>query len=258
MPIVTTNFIRGRMNKSVDERLLPPGEYVDAMNLRLGSTETTEVGAVENSKGNSQLTTLAYNSVNLSANAKCIGAYEDSANETVYWFVSDPAYNGSDKLDLIVSYNTNSSSLRYHVITFDTLNFDPLYLITAVEKIEDLLFFSDNLNPPRKINIKNNYPFPTGIVDGTEAEDLNVIVKPPGYEFIPGTTPTADIPLPAPSLEGVTLPGSENYIENRFLCFAYRYRYQNNEYSAISLFTKPAFAAGNFRFSVKNYNNEGI
>ena len=35
MPIVTTNFIRGRMNKSVDERLLPPGEYVDAMNLDL-------------------------------------------------------------------------------------------------------------------------------------------------------------------------------------------------------------------------------
>ena len=35
-------FILGRMNKSVDERLLPPGEYVDAMNVRPGSTETTE------------------------------------------------------------------------------------------------------------------------------------------------------------------------------------------------------------------------
>ena len=45
MPIVTTNFIAGRMNKSVDERLLPPGEYIDAMNVRLGSTETTEIGA---------------------------------------------------------------------------------------------------------------------------------------------------------------------------------------------------------------------
>ena len=46
------------MNKSIDERLIPPGEYVDAMNVRLGSTETTEIGAVENSRGNSQLTTL--------------------------------------------------------------------------------------------------------------------------------------------------------------------------------------------------------
>ena len=60
MPIVTTNFIRGRMNKSVDERLLPPGEYVDAMNLRLGSTETTEVGAVENSRGNTQLNNFSF------------------------------------------------------------------------------------------------------------------------------------------------------------------------------------------------------
>jgi len=45
MPIVTTNFVRGRMNKSVDERLLPPGEYVNAINVRLGSKETTVIWA---------------------------------------------------------------------------------------------------------------------------------------------------------------------------------------------------------------------
>ena len=51
------SFVKGRMNKSVDERLIPPGEYVDGQNIRLGSTETTEIGAVENSRGNTQLTT---------------------------------------------------------------------------------------------------------------------------------------------------------------------------------------------------------
>ena len=55
-----TTFVKGRMNKSVDERLVPPGEYIDALNVRLGSTETTEIGAVENSKGNSRLTSLEY------------------------------------------------------------------------------------------------------------------------------------------------------------------------------------------------------
>ena len=54
MPITTTNFVAGRMNKSIDERLLPKGEYIDAMNVRLGSTEATEIGAVENSRGNEQ------------------------------------------------------------------------------------------------------------------------------------------------------------------------------------------------------------
>ena len=58
MPILQQILWLVRMNKSIDERLLPQGEYVDAMNVRLGSTETTEIGAVENSRGNTQLTTL--------------------------------------------------------------------------------------------------------------------------------------------------------------------------------------------------------
>ena len=141
MAISTTNFIKGRMNKSVDERLLPPGEYVDAMNVRLGATETTEIGAVENTRGNDQLTTLEYNGTNLSSEATCIGAYEDGALETVYWFVHDPLFGGVKlSLDLIVSYNTNTNALRYHVITFNTLNFDPQYLVTAVEKIGSVIF----------------------------------------------------------------------------------------------------------------------
>lgn len=87
--IVTTNFIAGRMNKSIDERLLPPGEYIDAMNVRLGATETTEIGAVENSRGNEQLTTLEFNGTPLSSSAICIGAYEDGMRETIYWFIHD-------------------------------------------------------------------------------------------------------------------------------------------------------------------------
>jgi len=48
------NFIKGVMNKSIDERLLPNGQYVDALNVRLGSTEDSEIGSVENSKGNTR------------------------------------------------------------------------------------------------------------------------------------------------------------------------------------------------------------
>ena len=48
------NFIAGRMNKSLDERLIPNGEYEDALNVRLGSTEDSEIGSVENTKGKSR------------------------------------------------------------------------------------------------------------------------------------------------------------------------------------------------------------
>jgi len=36
MPLTSTNFIAGKMKKSVDERLIPQGENNDAINVRLG------------------------------------------------------------------------------------------------------------------------------------------------------------------------------------------------------------------------------
>ena len=75
------NFIAGRMNKSLDERLIPNGEYEDALNVRLGSTEDSEIGSVENTKGNTQLSALFFlNKQALSPQARCIGAFQDSAN----------------------------------------------------------------------------------------------------------------------------------------------------------------------------------
>ena len=138
----STNFIAGNMNKSVDERLVPPGEYIDALNVRLGSTEETEVGSVENTKGNLPLTALEVDGEPLSSNAKCIGAYEDGGNETIYWFVHDNAFTPSpiNKLDLIVSLNVQTNILTYHVISMSnasstqtTLNFNPSYLIRFPE-----------------------------------------------------------------------------------------------------------------------------
>ena len=119
------NFISGKMNKSLDERLVPNGQYIDALNVRLGSTEDSEIGSVENSKGNSLLTDITlgvYSSVSypLSANATCIGAFEDGANETIYWFIHDK--NATDtvlgKADLIVSFNTRTSSTTTHIVSF--------------------------------------------------------------------------------------------------------------------------------------------
>ena len=253
MALESVVFIQGRMNKSIDERLLPQGEYVDAQNVRLGSTETTEVGAVENSRGNTRLTTLQFAGQSFSPNAVCIGAYEDGITETVYWFVHDannPVTGG--RLDAVVSYNTQNQGITYHVFSSSVLNFQPSYLITGVNLIDDLLFWTDDINPPRKININRSYAYPAspGYNDLVVAEDFNVIQKPPGY----GAADT----LSAPSLQMVNVNGQENYLENRFISFAYRYRYQDDEYSATSLFSLPAFQPNNFFFSPSNYVNEGM
>ncbi len=131
MTIVQSNFIKGRMNKSVDERLLPPGEYVDGQNIRLGSTENTEIGSVENSKGNTVVAALEYDGVALDPSARCIGVLEDGANETIYWFVHDPAnlQSATGKVDMIVSLDVINNNLTYHVTSTSVLNFNPTNLI---------------------------------------------------------------------------------------------------------------------------------
>ena len=219
MANIERNFIRGIMNKSIDERLLPVGEYVDALNIRLGSTENSDIGSLENTKGNTQLTNLQYNGTSLSDDARCIGAYEDGANETIYWFIHDSNFAPSPtgKLDLIVSFNVQVNTLTYHVISINdgggsntTLNFNPTYLITGVNFVDEkLLFFTDDINPPRCINVDRNYDNPSAGVDGVSAEALLVIKKPP---------------LTSPNVTPQITTTQNNFIEDRFICFAYRYR----------------------------------
>ena len=251
MANIQRNFIAGRMNKSVDERLVPNGEYIDALNIRMGSTEGSEIGVLENSKGNTQLTTLKYNNQALSANARCIGAFDDGANETMYWFIHDSDFN-QGKLDMVVSYNVNTTAVVYHLISINdgsgvntTLNFNPEYLITGVNKVEDLLFFTDNFNQPREINVKRGYSQPDTItlLDGFSYDDILVIKRPPSA---------------APEVALVTTSPNETFLEERFICFAYRYKYADDEYSATSQWTDPAFAPRPFSFERDSMLNEGM
>jgi len=252
MANITRSFSSGVMNKMVDDRLIPNGQYVDALNVRMGSTETSEVGVVENSKGNSILTGLSFEGTPLSDLARCIGAYADGSNETLYWFVHDSNFTPSStgKIDMVVSYDTKSDSTVYHIISVDdgdgintTLNFDPRYLVTGVDKIEDLLFFTDNHTDPKKINVTRNYANPILGVDGFSLESVLVIKKPP-------TT--------APTIVSVSTPSQDNFLEDRFVCFAYRYRYEDGEYSATSQFSNPSFIPKTFDYSVATALNEGM
>ena len=249
----TRNFIAGRMNKVVDQRLLPEGEYVDAMNIRMGSTENSEIGVIENTKGNLPFTSLTYiDGTPLSATARCIGAIQDSANETIYWFVHDDNFSvgATGKLDLIVSFNILTNILTYHVISINdgsnvdtTLNFNPSYLITGVDIINGLLFFTDDYNAPRFINVSRNYANPIANIDQTSAESLLVIKKPP---------------TESPSIEPIVTSGQENYLDTRFICFAYRYLYIDGEYSATSQWSQPSFVPNPFSFSTISFLNEGM
>jgi len=253
MTNITRNFIAGRMNKVVDERLIPDGEYIDALNVRMGSTENSEIGVIENTKGNSKLTTVKYvNGTALSSSARCIGTIADNTNETIYWFIHDSNFpvGATGKLDMIVSFNVYNNILTYHLISINdgggsntTLNFNPEYLITGVSIIDNLIFFTDDYNPPRVINILKNYPDPVGNIDQFSAESILVIKKPP---------------VQSPSVTLINTGDQNNFLESRYICFAYRYEYEDGEYSATSQWSAPAFQPKQFSFSINSYLNDGM
>lgn len=235
MDLVKT-FVKGRMNKSLDERLIPDGEYIDAMNVRVGSTELTDVGSLENTKGNVKISNILYNDEPLDPTATCIGAFQDGVHDTIYWFIHSPA----DGVDMIVSMNVNSGFTVYHVVSTSILNFSRQHLINGVNKVEDLLFFTDGYNPPRKINVKRSYPKEPDLKES----DISVIVAPPHK---------------APSIELININKDDaNYIEDKFLSFAYRYKYLDGEYSAVSQFSEIAFEPRFFNLDFSTFQNSGM
>jgi hypothetical protein len=59
MPEIKNTFLKGKMNKDLDARLIPNGEYVDAQNIHIAKSDGSDVGVVQNVKGNSKIGNLS-------------------------------------------------------------------------------------------------------------------------------------------------------------------------------------------------------
>ena len=82
------NFLEGKMNKDADERLVPDGQYRDALNIEISTSENNNKGVVQTLNGNVELppmTTTA--ATTISADATTVGSVVDQSNGLVYNFV---------------------------------------------------------------------------------------------------------------------------------------------------------------------------
>ncbi len=143
MPEIKHLFTSGRMNKDLDERAIPSNEYRDALNVQVSTSDGSDVGALQNISGNQQISLLA------EQNAKTIGSLRDTQNNKIYWFVSATGKS------IIAEYD-EATNLTYPVLVdiYGILNFSENYLITGVNVIDGLLFWTDNQTEPKKINIE--------------------------------------------------------------------------------------------------------
>jgi len=85
MAEIKNNFIRSKMNKDLDRRLIPDGEYINAINSQISMSEGDGVGTLENILGNELVATLVTPAV---ANLISIGYYVDQINNFIYIFLT--------------------------------------------------------------------------------------------------------------------------------------------------------------------------
>jgi len=166
MPEIVRVFQSGRMNKDLDERLVPNGEYRDALNLQVATSATSQVGTFQNVKGNLEQnkeyydqstgvfsewgTSIADGYIPILSNPVCVGSISDSTNETIYWFIA------SDNVSVIASYNTITKLTSPLLVdTQNILKFNKDFLITGINILEGMLLWTDNQTEPKNIKISD-------------------------------------------------------------------------------------------------------
>ena len=152
MPEIKHQFTKGKMNKDLDERLVPNGEYRDAMNIQVSTSEDSDVGTVQNILGNEEIRIKNGDSIisfQLSSTAITIGSISDEKIDTLYYLVWSPNTN------YIFSYKRNGSvAIPIFVDNKNVLQFSSDTLVTGINIIDGMLFWTDNKTEPKKINIE--------------------------------------------------------------------------------------------------------
>ncbi len=174
MAEVRNVFVKSKMNKDLDERLLPNGEYRDGRNISVNKSEGPDEGVVENIIGNN-----IYSNFDFGVGVEIIGTYVDTDKDRIFIFATNHSDGSPNQLDAraignvetasgrqigtatcVIAYIEGPTASNNNTPNFDKLvegaflNFSKTHPITGIDMIEDLLFFTDDRNQPRKINVE--------------------------------------------------------------------------------------------------------
>jgi hypothetical protein len=251
MPDISNTFITGIMNKDLDDRLVPNGTFRDALNIDVDTSSSSNVGMAQNVMGNVLTVDLATISGQSVVDARTIGAITHESTGLIYWFVA------SDFFDGIYEYNSQTGDVfrvlqsnKVNEGTPSQLNFRKEYAITGVNYIlgdntDNYLFWTDDYNPPRRVTITRVKDW--NVNDYRIDMDINVILAPPLYA--PSIEPFIDT-------DGPNVQASN--MSEKFMYFAYRYKYIDGQYSSLSPFSAVAFGPKDFYYDYGIGNNRSM
>ena len=225
------------MNKDLDERIIPNGQYRDAMNVKVTSSDDASVGTVQNLLGNYRVEDI------VPVGYVCIATVADEKTNCLYWFVT----NRQTLKHAILQYNIYEEA--HKVVLLDEHNSVLKFsekIITGINVINNLLFWTDNNSEPKKINIHDC------IQGTTQLQSLDTMLH--TKLFVDGVVLASDIeeehitvikknPKIAPSftINKPTDSNASRLFEQVFPRFSLRYKYKDGEYSSFGPFTDVVF-----------------
>jgi len=140
MPEFKRNFTKGKMNKDLDERMVPNGEYRDALNIEIATSEGSDVGAVQTVKGNTAVTSL------FGSNATCVGTIVKESTNKAYWLVSSPDKNTASSKTYSHTEQDDSGTVSVvhdiysdYIMEYDEQNSETNYIAVENYKVETII-----------------------------------------------------------------------------------------------------------------------
>ena len=161
-------FLSSRMNRDKDARLVPNGEYREGRNININKSEGADVGALENLLGNESIVqnALAILQSNVTSNQilEIIGLFTDDRTSSLYLFLTTFSDGSATQLaNNGVDFDCKNYICRVHLsegeyvftvlVEGRFLNFSKTHVISGFNVIENLIFWTDNRNQPRRINL---------------------------------------------------------------------------------------------------------
>ena len=158
MPEIKNTFLGGKMNKDLDERLLPKNQMRDALNIEVSTSQGDDVGSLQNSWGNTAHSNLS----NVIPGAKCIGSLVDKESDKLYWFIK------GDSSDAIVEYDA-----KLRIAEPVLVDFGMPATYTQAFGSADVNPNSSLLNVIDKEDISNNLSWSNGVPNSVFIEGIS-------------------------------------------------------------------------------------
>jgi hypothetical protein len=230
-----------------DERLLKEGAMTDALNVTISEDGDGSEGVLKNIKGTTAATAVAGHALATSDAVTVIGQVSDSQRGFIYFFVADDSANSGNSYagteHAIYQYDTAANTykivLKSTLFAFDPAGFVKADVVNAAFQqdgvLQTALYFTDNLNPPRKINMDRAL---AGDYAGVTDFDLAFS----SIKAAPNTPPSS-------SFSTDTTVDTNMFASNAFQ-YAAQYIYKDGEESAISSYSELATSKAVFFGSI--------